>query len=86
MQAKKHSGETSDWAVQQITAYRDQKETTRGLDDGYSRLAWVVSNAESFSQECTALAEANRVLLLNGKALSTLLVEAGIGGLDKAFG
>jgi restriction endonuclease Mrr len=84
VQAKKYSGQTSDWATKQIIAYRDQKESS-GVYDGYSHIAWVVSSGEDFSEECEALAEKHGVLLLNGKDFATLLVEAGIGGLDKAF-
>lgn len=84
VQAKKYPGQTSDGAAKQIIAYRDQKESS-GIYDGYSHIAWVVSSGEDFSEQCIALAEENGVLLLNGKDLATLLVEAGIGGLDKAF-
>jgi restriction endonuclease Mrr len=82
VQAKKHSGETDDWAVQQIKDYRDMKDS---MDDGYARVAWVVSTADKFSEKCSSLAKQNKVLLLNGKDFVRLLLNAGIEGLDTAF-
>lgn len=82
VQAKKHSGETDDWAVQQIKDYRDQKDA---MDDGYARVAWVVSTANSFSVECSSLAKQNKVLLLNGRDFVRLLLNAGIEGLATAI-
>jgi restriction endonuclease Mrr len=78
VQAKKHNGETSDWAASQIQEYKDHKNTS----DGYSRIAWVVSTCDKFSPNCIKLAEANNVVLFDGKAFVTLLLEAGIGGLE----
>jgi restriction endonuclease Mrr len=78
VQAKKHNGETSDWAASQIQEYKDHKDAS----DGYSRIAWVVSTCDKFSPNCIKLAEANNVVLLDGKAFVTLLLEAGIGGLE----
>jgi predicted Mrr-cat superfamily restriction endonuclease len=82
VQAKKHTGETNEWAMQQIKDYRDKKES---MDDGYARIAWVVSTAEGFSKECISLAKQNKVLLLNGRDFVRLLLNAGIEGLDMAF-
>jgi len=89
VQAKKHDGETDDWAVQQIVAYRDQKQKgvndSESIDDGYARIAWVISTAESFSSECIALAKDNNVLLINGPDFVKMLLNAGIEGLDVAL-
>jgi hypothetical protein len=82
VQAKFHTGETDDWAVQQIKDYRDKKDA---MDDGYARNAWVVSTADKFSEECISLAKQNKVLLLNGRDFVRLLLNAGIEGLDTAF-
>lgn len=82
VQAKAHSGETSDWAASQIQEYKGQKDSS---DDGYSRIAWVVSTCDAFSSECVKLAKENSVLLFDGEDFVTLLLEAGIGGLDKAL-
>ena len=89
VQAKKHTGETNGWAVEQIKNYRDKQDTvlneTDAMDDGYSRIAWVVSTADGFSKECSSLAKQNRVLLLNGREFVRLLLNAGLEGLEKAF-
>lgn len=82
VQAKTHSGETSDWAASQIQEYKDQKDSG---DDGYSRIAWVVSTCDAFSSDCVKLAKENNVMLFDGEDFVTLLLEAGIGGLDKAL-
>jgi hypothetical protein len=55
------------------------------MDDGYSRMAWVVSTAESFSPECTELAKQNSVGLFPGPEIARMIFEAGIQKLDKAF-
>jgi hypothetical protein len=89
VQAKHHTGETDDWAVNQIRDYRDKKNARSKeadtMDDGYARLAWVVSSADKFSPECISLAKQNKVLLLNGKDFVRLLLNAGIEGLDTAL-
>jgi hypothetical protein len=89
VQAKYHTGETDAWAVKQIKDYRDKKNAELKeadiMDDGYLRIAWVVSTANKFSEKCISLANQNRVLLLNGKDFVRLLLNAGIEGLDTAF-
>ena len=89
VQAKFHDGETDDWSVDQIIAYRDQKtkRVPEGgvMDDGYARVAWVVSAADKFTDESVALAQLNKVLLLNGKEFVKMLLNTGIQGLDAAF-
>lgn len=89
VQAKKHDGMTDEWAAEQIVAYRDHKATPKTesgvMDDGYARIAWVVSTADGFTDECKALAKDNKVLLLNGRDFVKLLLNAGIEGLEKIF-
>jgi len=82
VQAKFHTGETDKWAEQQIKDYLDNKEA---MDDEYARIAWVVSTADKFSEECKSLAKQNRVLLLNGSDFVRLLLNAGFEGLATAF-
>ena len=82
IQAKHHKGVTSDWAAQQVKEYRNQKDQ---MDDGYSKIAWVVSTAEAFSPECLELAKQNSVGLFAGPDIARMILEAGIQNLDKAF-
>jgi restriction endonuclease Mrr len=82
VQAKHHKGVTSGWAAQQVTEYKDHQDR---MDDGYSKIAWVVSTAESFSAECIQLAKENSVGLFAGPDIARMILEAGIQNLDKAF-
>lgn len=80
IQAKFHKGETSKWALEQIQHYKNNKEA---MDDGYSKIAWVVTSGSDFSQQALDLAKEYKVLLLNGEQFTTMLMEAGILNLDK---
>jgi len=84
IQAKHHTRVTGDWATQQISAYTDKKKKDAG-DDGYNRISWVISTADSFSDSAVKLAQEESILLINGSELATLLLEAGISGLDQVF-
>ena len=82
VQAKFHSGETSSWAIEQIKGYKNQKET---MDDGYSKISWVISSADNFSKESYDYAKEAKVQLIDGKQFTTMLLDAGIVNLDKAL-
>ena len=85
VQAKHHEGETDRWAVEQIESYRDNKiEAMTG--DEYSRTAWVISTAESFSEGCENLAKRENVRLIDGIKFAELLLDAGIEQLDHLMG
>ncbi|MCX7955371.1 MAG: restriction endonuclease [Bacteroidales bacterium] len=81
-QVKFHTGETSSWAIEQIKNYKNLKDS---MDDGYSKISWVISSADSFSKECYDFAKEARVQLVDGKQFATMLLEAGILKLDKAL-
>lgn len=81
-QVKFHTGETSSWAIEQITSYKDQKET---MDDGYSKICWVISSADNFSQQSYDFAKEAKVQLIDGKQFATMLLEAGFVNLDKSL-
>lgn len=81
-QVKFHTGETSSWAIEQIKSYKDQKDT---MDDGYSKISWVISSADNFSKESYDFAKEYKVQLVDGKQFTTMLLEAGIVNLDKAL-
>lgn len=81
-QVKFHKGKISSWAIEQIKSYKDQKDT---MDDGYSKISWVISSADNFSQQCYDYAKEAKVQLVDGKQLTTMLLEAGIVNLDKAL-
>lgn len=81
-QVKFHIGETSSWAIEQIKSYKDQKDT---MDDGYSKISWVISSADNFTQQSYDYAKEAKVQLVDGKQFATMLLEAGIVNLDKAL-
>jgi len=81
-QVKFHTGETSSWAIEQIKNYKDQKDT---MDDGYSKIYWVISSADNFSKESYDFAKEAKVQLVDGKQFATMLLEAGLLNLDKAL-
>ncbi len=81
-QVKFHEGETSSWSIEQIKNYKEQKDT---MDDGYSKISWVISSADNFSQESYAFAKEAKVQLVDGKQFTRMLLEAGIVNLDKAL-
>jgi len=83
VQAKKHKGETPQWALNQINDYISHKEES--TDDGYSKIGWVISSANKFSNECEDKAKIAGVQLINGLQFSQMLLEVGIGDLDSAF-
>lgn len=81
-QVKFHTGETSAWAIEQIKSYKDHHEA---MDDGYSKISWVISSADNFSKETYDLAKEAKIQLVDGKQFTTMLLEAGIIYLDKAL-
>ena len=79
VQAKFHKGETSNWAVEQISAFARSKEN---MLDGYSYQYWVISSCDSFSEEAYKRAEENNVILIDGKQFTTMLINSGIELLE----
>jgi predicted Mrr-cat superfamily restriction endonuclease len=82
VQAKLHSGETDSWGVQQVRDFTAQKDR---MDDGYTKIGWVVTSAQSFSVECVELAKEHSIGLFTGPDLARMILESGIKDLDKAF-
>ncbi len=79
VQVKFHEGETDEWALEQITNYRDYKKENE--DDGYSKLAWVITTAEKFTDECYKKAEEENVQLINGEEFTQMILEVGLSNL-----
>jgi len=55
------------------------------MDDGYSRNAWVISSADSFTKASIEEAKTNHVLLVTGREFAKMIIESGIETLDQAF-
>jgi hypothetical protein len=84
-QVKFHGGETNSWAIQQIRDYRNKQEQKEYMDDEYSKLTWVISTADNYSNECFNLAKEEKVQLINGVKFAKMMIEAGILNLNKAL-
>ncbi len=86
VQAKFHDGETSTWAIDQIIAYKNNKEkSSEAMDDGYTRIGWVISTSERYSDECSNMAKEDKIQLVDGRKFAIMLIEAGIININKAF-
>lgn len=81
-QVKFHEGETNSWAIEQIKNYKNNKEA---MDDGYSRIGWVITTANKYSDDCFALAKEEKVQLIEGEKFAAMLLEAGITNLNRAI-
>lgn len=84
VQAKHHRGETGDWAVQQITKYKEQKRTNEE-DSDYTYATWVVSSADCFSKNAEEDAAQNGVRLIDGKEFARMLIDIGLLDINSAF-
>jgi hypothetical protein len=85
VQAKYHERNTDRWAVDQIRDYYEglKKEglNKEDIDDGYSRILWVISACDDFSQEAKDEAEKHKIHLINGIEFARMLLDVGL----KAF-
>ncbi|MCY4303349.1 MAG: restriction endonuclease, partial [Aestuariivita sp.] len=85
VQAKFHDHETNAWAVDQIQQYVDS-EIANGNDDEYTRMLWVISTAEKFSNDCQKKAKHSGsrkgVRLIDGIEFSQMLLDKGIEYLE----
>ena len=81
IQGKFHEGTSSDWAVEQIARYSEQKD----LDDDYIYIQWVVSSADDFSKEAKEKAIEKGVRLIDGLTFARMLIDAGVDSINDAF-
>lgn len=82
IQAKLHDDVTSQWAVEQISKYRDQHELSSGE---YTAIPWVISTADAFSADAITMAQENNVRLVTGGDFGRMLIDAGITDINRAF-
>ena len=78
IQVKFHKGETKEWEVNQVLDYKINKES---IDDGYNKIAWVITSADSFGDEAQKIAVENEIQLIDGLEFSKMLLNAGINHL-----
>jgi len=81
-QAKFQKGQISEWGTTQILDYKTNKES---IDDGYNKVAWVITTANSFNEKAENLAMENEIQLINGVEFSKMLLNVGINLLNKTL-
>ncbi len=81
VQVKHHNNVENTWAIQQIQAYKEQKDS---VDDGYSKIGWVISLADRYNEDAINLAKENGIILVNGLEFAEMLLNVGIANLDMA--
>lgn len=81
-QAKFQNGQISEWGTTQILDYKANKES---LDDGYNKVAWVITTANTFNEKAQNLAKENQIQLINGLDFSKMLLNVGINLLNSNF-
>lgn len=82
VQVKHYRGETSSWGAEQI-AHLKELATLKDdrLDDGYTKVYWLLSSSEKFSEECVNKAKETNVQLIDGNVFSSMLLDAGFLGI-----
>ena len=85
VQAQKHKSGTGScqWALNKINDYVSHKEET--MNNRYSKIVWIVSTADVFSETCEEKANLENVQLINGLQFSQMLLEVGLGDLNTVF-
>jgi restriction endonuclease Mrr len=79
IQAKFQTGQISEWGTNQILDYKTNKES---IDDGYNKIAWVITTADTFNKDAENIAKDNEIQLVNGLEFAKMLLNAGIGLLN----
>ena len=79
IQAKFQSERINEWGAKQILDYKMDKER---IDDGYNRIAWVITTADSFNDVSINIATEHGIQLVNGLEFSKMLLNAGISLLN----
>jgi predicted Mrr-cat superfamily restriction endonuclease len=85
VQAKHHERDSDEWAVKQINEYYEglKKEdiNKEDMDDGYSKILWVISTCDKFNKSAIDEAAKYKVHLINGIEFARMLLDVGL----KAF-
>ena len=83
VQVKHYRGETNRWATEHISHLKELEGDRQ--DDGYSKIYWVISSSESFTQDCINLAKETNVQLIDGNSFSSMLLDAGFLGVGNGL-
>jgi hypothetical protein len=78
-QVKFQKGQISEWGATQINDYKTNKES---IDDGYNKIAWVITTADTFNVKAENQAKESEIQLIKGLEFSKMLLNAGINLLN----
>lgn len=81
-QAKFQKGKIDESGTNQILEYKTNKES---IDDGYNKIAWVITSANTFNERAEKIATENEIQLIDGPEFSKMLLNAGINLLNTNF-
>lgn len=81
VQAKFYTGKTDNWAIEQIEAYAEMRKKDTE-DDGYSKLYWVISTGDEFTESGIEKAREAGIQLIDGREFTKMLLQAGLDGID----
>jgi len=76
VQAKFHQGETDSYALDQIDEYVQYKNES--LDDGYTKIAWVITSANRFTDESIETGKELNIQLIDIQSFARMILESGI--------
>ncbi len=76
VQVKKHEGDTDEWAIQQIKAFKKNHD----YGDYFTQM-WVISSCDKFSENAQNQALASNVRLINGLEFAKMILDTGLKGL-----
>ena len=82
IQAKFHKGKINEWGTNQILDYKTNKES---IDDGYNKIAWVITSADTYNEQAEKIATENEIQLIDGLEFSKMLLNAGINFLNTSL-
>lgn len=83
VQAKHHDHRRTDsWGADQISHLKELESIKDDRqDDGYTKVYWLLSSSELFTEECVNKAKETNVQLIDGNMFSSMLLDAGFLGV-----
>lgn len=86
VQVKHYRGTTDSWGAEQISRVKELASTKDDRqDDGYTKIYWLISSSENFTEECINIARETKVQLIDGNSFSSMLLDAGFLGVGNAL-
>lgn len=81
IQAKKHEGNTDNWAIEQISRYKEQKENK---SDDFTYIPWVVTTA-TFQENVKEYAHEVGVRLIDGETFAKMILDTGVNSINEVI-